>query len=326
VRSTAKTYQAVDEGRHEALSIAVASAVVGTAGVVLALGTGRVHLGQVQSAVHAAGQLGGVDIEGELEAGQVEHLIAALRLVEQVDTRRRDAAVGQNVLQAEAGAVGGDAVLAVVGDTLHDAVLGARLDVRADILGRRVAPVAAVAPAQALGTMDGVRQRVEHDVVGRRLATTLLRAAEGRELGVNLLGLTRLLAVDQPQEERGQAEESGTASHGCLSWCELFRTLQVRRNSKTERRRRRRRRRTTRARRRSLNSQRGEDSPPYLCLSSYRAFSSLRQCQPAPNLRLHCPGPHGDPSSIPTVHALRVRSESGSSGKVELLIAIGTPT
>jgi len=134
---------AVDEGRSEALGIAVAGAVVGTTLVQPALGAVGSHLGEIQGAVHAAGQLGGLDIKGELDAREPEHLVLLLRLIEQVDTRGDEASV-EELLHAQARSVGGDAELAVVGNAVHDAVFSAGLGRRAGRGIGLLAPVAAV--------------------------------------------------------------------------------------------------------------------------------------------------------------------------------------
>jgi hypothetical protein len=119
-----QTYNAVDEGRDEALGITVARAVEGTAGVQFALAASGLHLGEIQGAVHAARQLGGVDFEADLIAGELHHLILALGLVEQVDPWRHEVAVDQ-LLQAQRGALCSHTVGTVIGDALYDAVLGA---------------------------------------------------------------------------------------------------------------------------------------------------------------------------------------------------------
>lgn len=173
---------AVDEGGGVALGIAVAGAVVGAAGVELGLGSVGNHFRQVEGRVHAAGELGGVDVEGELVARQGEHLVLVLGLVEEVDARGDDSAV-EDVLQAEGSAIGGHAVDRVVWDTLNNAVLSARLLVGAGGGVWRVAPVTAVVTVGSL--VDRVGKRVEDDVVLLGLAAVLLGAPERGDLWVD---------------------------------------------------------------------------------------------------------------------------------------------
>lgn len=89
------TYNTVLERRDVALGIAVARAPVGTTGVQVALAAGRLHLGEVEGAVHAAGQLGDVDVKGVLAAGELGHLVLLLGLVQEVDAGRLGLAVDE---------------------------------------------------------------------------------------------------------------------------------------------------------------------------------------------------------------------------------------
>ena len=198
------TYNPVDEWGHEALCVAVASAVEGASWVQLALGAIGGHLGKVERAVHAAWQLCGVDIECELVPGEVGHLVLLLGRVEKVDARRHNAAVA-DLLHPETIAIGCHAVLAVVGDTIHDAILGASLDRRA---GRSVGLAAPVAAVERVGRLvDGVRKRVEDQVVGLVLAAARLGAPLRDELGVHFGACAGLLGADEAHKEGGQAGE-----------------------------------------------------------------------------------------------------------------------
>lgn len=184
----ATTYNAVLERRDVTLGIAVARAPVGTARVQVAPAAGRLHLGEVEGAVHAAGQLGDIDVEGVLAAGEFSHLVLLLGLVQQIDAGRLGLAVDEQ-RHGEDVAFGGDANGAVVGHALHDAGLGAGLDRRAR---RGIGPAAPVAAPAAVGLVHPVRRRVQHNVVGRLGAPARDRAPVRRQLGVRL-GAHRLL-------------------------------------------------------------------------------------------------------------------------------------
>lgn len=207
------TYLTTNEGGGKALSVAVTSAVVSTALVELALVAIGGHLAQVQSRVHAARKAGGVDVEGELVAGELEHLILLLGLVQKVDSWADKLSVGENVLESQGRLIGRDTVGRVVGDTVHDAVF------RAGLLGRAGGGVGLLAPVTAAilrssSLVDGVSKRVEDDVVGLGLAAVLLAAAVGGDLGVHLLGGTGLLGNSQPAEGETGREKSGEGGHG----------------------------------------------------------------------------------------------------------------
>ena len=72
-----------------ALGITVTSSVLGTSLVVgeAGLATVGVHLDEVERAVETAGELGHVDVEGELLVEEVEHLVPRVGGVHEVDTR-----------------------------------------------------------------------------------------------------------------------------------------------------------------------------------------------------------------------------------------------
>jgi hypothetical protein len=95
-----------------ALRIAVTGSELGT-GFVVALAEATVggHLDEVQGTVQTARQLGGVDIEGELLADEVEHLVLGVGL-HQVGTGPNVGAAGAlgNELQGQSVAARGDTV------------------------------------------------------------------------------------------------------------------------------------------------------------------------------------------------------------------------
>lgn len=174
-----------------------------------------VHLGQVQSAVHTARQLGDVDIEGEFATSQLEHLVVLLVLLQEVDSGADQLAVLAQLPEGERGSVSVDAVLAVVFERLEDAVLCASLFVRADVGRRSLAPVAAALLGSIL-LVDVVGERVEHNVACLRLAATALGALESGELGVVLpLALDGSLGRDEGETEEDETEEGRCTSHGC---------------------------------------------------------------------------------------------------------------
>ena len=109
-----------------ALSIAVTSSVLGTSlvGRVFRHTTISVHLNEVHSTVQTTGQLGHVNVEGELLVEKVEHLVPLVG-VHEVDTRANVLAVrvAGDELQSESIAAGGDTVGGRVLSTLKLAVL-----------------------------------------------------------------------------------------------------------------------------------------------------------------------------------------------------------
>jgi hypothetical protein len=95
-----------------ALGVAVSGSILGT-GLVVALVDTTVggHLDEVESTVQTARQLGGIDVESELLADEVEHLVLGVALHE-VGTRT-DVAAGRtlgNKLEGQSIAAGGDTV------------------------------------------------------------------------------------------------------------------------------------------------------------------------------------------------------------------------
>lgn len=122
------TYLAVDELQvTRALRIAVAGTHLGTSLVagVLSHTTIGIHLGEVEGAVETAGEVGDVDVEGELLVEELEHLVARVGLHE-VETGA-DVLVGTagDEVELERGPAGGDTVGTGVVRSVQSAVGGA---------------------------------------------------------------------------------------------------------------------------------------------------------------------------------------------------------
>jgi len=85
------TYLSVDELQVlRALSITVAGAVLGACLVVWVLGksTIGVHGDEVEGTVQATGQVGHIDVKGELLVLELEHLVLGVSRVHEVDPDR----------------------------------------------------------------------------------------------------------------------------------------------------------------------------------------------------------------------------------------------
>jgi len=113
-----------------------------------------------------------------------------------------------DLFQAERRARGGHTVGRVIWDALHDAILRAGLDVRADVARGRVAPVAAVRVGVHL--VHGMGEGVKDDVVRLRAASLEVGAAVGSELGMDFWSIAGLLSRGKTQKERKECE---LASH-----------------------------------------------------------------------------------------------------------------
>jgi len=190
-----------------ALRVAVASSVLGTSLVVgvLARTTVGVHLGEVESAVETAGELGNVDIEGELLVERLEELVGAVASHE-VNTRTDVLllAVGDK-FEGEGIARGGDTVGTRVVGTIESAVLGASVVVGAE---RGVPSVTGVTVGISLSGVEPAPVGVEDDGARARGSTsTALRALlpGERRVALRLLGAD-LLCVGSSSEE-GEGEE-----------------------------------------------------------------------------------------------------------------------
>jgi hypothetical protein len=186
----------VDERCDIALSITVSTTLSSTdlAVSACALSTIGRHLREVQSTVHTTGKLLSLNIERELSAGKLEHLILLLVRLEEVDTRRNRLAIAEH-LKAESVTRGAD-TLGLVRSLVHtgeDAVLGTCCLVGASLGVGGLTPVTTVL---AVGLADAVKLCVGDDVVCRLLAALCLCAAVRLDLGVLLLDLVRSLAHD----------------------------------------------------------------------------------------------------------------------------------
>ncbi len=108
-----------------ALSITVASTICGTGLVVLVLfrSSVSVHLDEVQSTVQATGQVGDINLEGELLVQQLEHLV--LRVTRHhVETRPNiDGSVVCDEAQCQVTATGFDAISLGVVSAFEVAIL-----------------------------------------------------------------------------------------------------------------------------------------------------------------------------------------------------------
>lgn len=125
---------AVDELQvTRALSITVASSVLSTSLVasVLGLATVGVHGDEVQGSVQAAGQLGDIDIEGELLAQKVKHLV--LGVGSHQESTATDVLVGAlgDEAESQSSVVGRDAIGGLIVSAIDTAVGSAGLVVRA---------------------------------------------------------------------------------------------------------------------------------------------------------------------------------------------------
>jgi len=170
-----------------ALAVAVTSSVLGTSLVAGVLGdtTVLVHGHEVQGTVQAARQLGNVNIEGELVAEEVEHLVRVLLAsLHEVDTAANTLAVGVlgDELQAKSIAAGGDTVGAGVLGTVDATGAGTGLAVGADLV---VPFVAGVAVGVTGGGVSPSPVGVEDDTagdVGTRTTGSALRPGQRRVL------------------------------------------------------------------------------------------------------------------------------------------------
>lgn len=213
------TYNTVDEWSGIALSIAVTSSMTSTSLVELLrlLSTISLHLREVEGAVHAARKLGEIDVEGEFIAGKLEHLVLVCVFLEEVYTGRDRVSILVELEELELVALGVDAVLAVIRDGLHDAVLLAGFGIGAGGGVGLLAPVAAVLGSVEL--VDGMGEGVENE--GRVLldAALLVGAAVGGEARVVLTALTDGLGRgDAAEEQEGGDERVAEGDDHCDDW------------------------------------------------------------------------------------------------------------
>ena len=205
------TYLAVDElDIPGALRVAVSRTVLGSGLVVGVLGhaTILVHGGEVEGAVETAGQVGHVDVEGELLVEELEHLVVGVVLHE-VDTR---ADVGaRHELERERGAGGRDTVRARVVRAVEGAVLRAGHAVGAE---GSIPRVTGVAVRVARGGVEPAPVGVEDDfgVLSDTAAGGTLLGGKG---GVRLRHLGADLLTGHHSEE-SETDEGGSTEHGGL--------------------------------------------------------------------------------------------------------------
>jgi hypothetical protein len=191
----------VNERCDIALSITVSTTLVSTnlAVSACALSTIGRHLRKIQSTVHTTRKLLGLDIEGELSAGKLKHLILLLVRLEEVNTRRNRLAVAEH-LKAKGVTRGAD-TLGLVSSFVHTgehAVLGTCCLVGAGLGVGGFTPAAAVL---AVSLADAVKLCVGDDVVCRLLAALCFCAAVRVDLRVLLLGIVRSLSHDRLGEQ-----------------------------------------------------------------------------------------------------------------------------
>lgn len=177
----------------------MASAPVGSGRVQFTETTIRGHLVGVESTSRTTGQLGHVHIVRELIASEVEHLVRGLVLSEQVDSRREGVLVLVHHMESDGATISDDTRLRVVGNTLHDAVLLARLGVGASSGVGRTAPVTAVV-LRVVDLVNGMVQRVEHEPSVLLNTAAIVGALPGQKLGVVLWDLAGMLSRGESQQ------------------------------------------------------------------------------------------------------------------------------
>lgn len=209
-RRSRSTHNTVDELHvARALSVAVASSVLGTSLVVREFGhaTVLVHSGQVERAVETAGEIRHVDVEGELLVEELQHLVVCV-IGHEVDAR---ADVGtRHELKREGAAGGRDTVGARVVGTVERAVLRAGRAVGAEGSVPFVARVAVGVPANVV---QPTPVGVEDDLGGQVLAATALSALLRRQSGV-VLGRVGTSLLGGDHGEVGKCGEGNGAEHG----------------------------------------------------------------------------------------------------------------
>lgn len=104
------------------MSITIPGSVGGTSSVSLGILLSiRGHLGEVESTIGSAWQVGNIHIVSEFLIQKTELLVCLSVFLEKVDTRRREAAAWVEELKLEGVAAGGDTVAAIV-DSFDGAV------------------------------------------------------------------------------------------------------------------------------------------------------------------------------------------------------------
>ena len=203
-----------------ALRVTVPSTVLGTGlvGWVLGHATVGVHGDKVQSAVETAGEVGDVDIKGELLVQQLKHLVGGV-VLHHVQTRANVLLLaGGDEVEAEGVAAGSHTISGLVAGTLEGAVGCARRIVRADGLVPGVAGVAVGVVADFVHpTPVGIDDHLAV-VGGAAAASSAALPGHGRmhfRLGsTDLLSLTRAQKGGQDECGLVHAVGEGGGKHG----------------------------------------------------------------------------------------------------------------
>jgi len=199
---------AVDELKvARALSIAVAGTVLGASLVarVLAHTTISVHGDEVEGTVETAAQVRDIDIEGELVAEELEHLVLGV-VLHQVDTRADIGAVlvlGDE-LEVQGVTAGGDTIGRRVVSAVDAAGLGAALAIRAD---GGIPLVAGVAVGRAGNSVSPAPVGIDGDGAVHGRAVAARGAALPSESGVGLSGEGASLLGGGASHEGGESGE-----------------------------------------------------------------------------------------------------------------------
>lgn len=168
------------------------------------------HLDKIERTVDSAGNLGNIDIEGELLVKEMEHLVFAVA-VHEVNTSADISviALGKK-FDTKLVAARGDAVDGRIVSTLHGAVLGASLAISAN---GGVPGSASVAIRIALGAVEPSPVGIEGDgSIALSLASRASALLPG-ETGVRLcLESTHLLS--ESNCESGQENKGDLVEHG----------------------------------------------------------------------------------------------------------------
>lgn len=199
-----------------ALGIAISSSVLGTSLVVGVLGltTVGVHLHKVHGTVKTARQLGNVNVEGELLVLGLEHLVAGVGSIHQVDSGADVLASAlSDELVSERISAGSDTIGSGVVGTIDGAVLGAGHRIRAD---GGIPSAAGVAIGVASGGVEPAPVGIKHD--RRRLVHTAPGGCAlcPGEFGMYFCGVGANLLGRGEGEEEGDGDDEG---HDVLSGC-----------------------------------------------------------------------------------------------------------
>lgn len=192
------------------MGITVAGTIGCASGVQSRATTSGGHLGEVECAIHAAGEVADIHGKGELLVEKLQEVIVFTSWSQQVHTRR-DTCLGaidvQILVERHGVATDRNTMLGVVVDALNGTVLGTSLSIGADGLvweARRV-----LAGAAGLDILDCVGQGVEYD----RCLLGHTSMAGGAELGWQLWVDFRSLANLLGSGECDQARKSEDGRH-----------------------------------------------------------------------------------------------------------------